>query len=74
MLFKFLLAAIKEGATEELRQLLEKFREKHGTERHDQLVIAISNSFTLLQEVTDETKTKIDDTLVAIILNALPDE
>ena len=73
-MLKFLLAAIKGAATEELKVLLEKFRELNGQTKHDQLVAAIKNAFTLLQDVTDDTKTKVDDTLVAIILNALPEE
>ena len=74
MILKLLLAAVKEGATGELKHLLDRFRELNGQEKHDKLVLSIKNSFELLQDVTDETKTKIDDTLVAIILNALPSE
>ena len=74
MIFKFLLAAVKEGATNELTELLDKFRELNGQKDHDDLVIAIRKSFTLLKKVTDETKTKCDDTLVGIVLNSLPNE
>ena len=74
MFLQFLLSAVKGAATEELSNLLDKFRELNGQEKHDQLVAAIRNSFTLLKDVTDDTKTKIDDTLVALILNALPEE
>ena len=74
MFLQLLLSAAKGAATDELTNLFDKFRELNGAEKHDKLVSAIRNSFTLLKEVTDETKTKIDDTLVAIVLNALPAE
>ena len=74
MFLQFLLAAAKGAATEELTHLLDKFKELNGADKYNQLVAAIRNSFTLLKDVTDETKTKVDDTLVAIILNALPAE
>ena len=74
MLLQFLLKAVQGAATEELKHLLDRFRELNGQAKHDKLVLSIKNSFALLKEVTDETKTKCDDTLVGIVLNSLPNE
>lgn len=72
MFIQLLLNAVSSGATLELKHLLEKFKEINGEEKYQQLVEALRNSFTLLQDVTDKTKTKVDDTVVNIILNSLP--
>lgn len=74
MFLQLLLQAIKGAATEELRHLLEKFKEKNGQEAYDNLIMSLKGSFTLLQDVVDDTKTKVDDTLVAMVLSALPVE
>lgn len=73
MLVKLLLDAVKGAATIELAHLLDKFKEKNGEDKYNQLVAAIRNSFTLLEDVVDDTKTKIDDTVVAIVLKSLPE-
>lgn len=72
MFLQFILNAISAGASNELSGLLNKFRELNGDEKYNELVTALRNSFLLLKDVTDHTKTKVDDTLVNIILNALP--
>lgn len=72
MFLQILLQAVSGAASLELSTLLEKFRTLNGDDAHDKLVAAMYNSFTLLKTVTDQTKTKVDDTLVGIILNALP--
>ncbi len=72
MFVNLLLQALSGAATAEVSHLLEKFRELNGEEKYRQLVTALRNSFLLLQDVVDDTKTKVDDTLVGIILNALP--
>lgn len=74
MFLQFLLNGVKGAATDELKHLLDKFRELNGADKHDKLVASIKNSFELLQDVTDKTKTKCDDTIVLIVLNSLPDE
>jgi len=74
MILQILLKAIQGAATEELKHLLDRFRELNGQAKHDKLVLSIKNSFELLKEVTDETKTKCDDTLVNIVLSSLPNE
>lgn len=73
MFVQLLLNAVKAAASGELQNLLEKFKEKNGEEKYQQLIEAIRNSFTLLQDVVDDTKTKIDDTVVAMVLAALPE-
>jgi hypothetical protein len=74
MILQILLKAIQGAATEELKHLLDRFRELNGQAKHDKLVLSIKNSFELLKEVTDETKTKCDDTIVNIVLSSLPNE
>ena len=73
MFVALLLKALSGAASAEISHLLEKFRELNGDEKYFQLVVAMRNSFTLLLDVVDNTKTKIDDTLVQIILDALPE-
>jgi hypothetical protein len=73
LMFKnLLLQAIKGAATEELRHLFEKFAEKNGADKAAELEAAVKNSFTLLRDVVADTKTKVDDTLVDIVLQSLP--
>ena len=74
MFVNLLLQALSGAATAEISHLLEKFRELNGEEKYQQLIAALRNSFLLLQDVVDNTKTKIDDTIVGIILKALPAE
>jgi hypothetical protein len=71
MFAQILLQAISGVVSAELIALLEKFKELNGEEKYNQLREAIRNSFLLLQTVTDKTKTKVDDTAVAMILNAV---
>lgn len=72
MFLQFLLAAISGAATEELKVLLEKFRELNGDVKYNELVEALRNSFELLVDVAKQTHTKADDTLVNLVLNSLP--
>jgi len=74
MLLQILMNAIKTGATEELRHLLEIFKRNNPEEDYNDLVTSLRHSFKLLAKVVDKTKTKVDDTLVDIILKALPAE
>jgi len=71
-MLQLLLQALQGGASLELAALLEKFRSLNGDEKTNELILSIKNSFLLLQTVTDKTKTKVDDILVNIVLNALP--
>lgn len=48
--------------------LVEKHKELHGPERNEKLKGAILNSFELLKDVTTKTKTKIDDTIINIVI------
>lgn len=73
MFINFLLKAASTGVTLELQHLLDRFRQLNGDEKYNELVAALKNSFTLLQDVTDKTATKVDDTLVKIVLDSLPD-
>lgn len=72
MFKQFLFNAVQAGASHELSQLLEKFRELNGEEKYLQLVETLRNEFLLLESVAETTKTKSDDTVVSIVLNALP--
>lgn len=71
MFKQLLLNAVAGAVTVELSSLLLKFKELNGEEKFNQLKTAIENSFTLLQDVTNKTKTKIDDTAVRMILDAV---
>jgi hypothetical protein len=71
MFAQLLLAAISGAIETELVALLEKFKELNGQEKYDELRLSLTNGFTLLKSVTDKTKTKIDDTVVKMILDAL---
>jgi hypothetical protein len=71
MFAQLLLQAVSGVVSSQLAELLKKFKELNGEEKYNQLREAIRNSFLLLQTVTDKTKTKIDDTAVAMILNAV---
>lgn len=71
MFAQLLLSAVQGACTLELQNLLLKFRELNGEEKYLQLESSIKNSFLLLKTVTDKTKTKIDDTVVNIVLNAV---
>lgn len=71
-MFKEILFQVIAGATTaELRILLAKFRELNGDEKAKQLNDTLKNGFILLKSVTDKTKSKLDDTAVNMILNAL---
>lgn len=72
MFAQLLLSAIKGSLITTLVNLLNRFRENNGDEKYYQLVAAIRNTFMLLSNVTDDTKTKIDDILVSTILESLP--
>lgn len=72
MFLNILLNAVATGATTELTLLLEKFRKLNGDDKYNELVASLKNGFTLLKDVVSQTKTKVDDTLVNIVLNALP--
>lgn len=67
-----LLQLLKGAITVEMQNLLEKFREKNGEEKYNQLVTALRANLELLSYVADETKTKIDDKLIDILLESLP--
>lgn len=73
MFKQILFNLVKQAATEELKALLVKFEENNGVEKTEELKEAMRRNFVLLQDVVDDTKTKIDDTLVDIVLNALQD-
>lgn len=73
MFLQLLLNAVKTAASAELATLLEKFKEHNPPEDYDRLIASLKNSFELLQKVADQTKTKIDDTVVGIVLNSLPE-
>lgn len=70
MFINILLQAIAGALKVQLILLIEKHKELHGEEKNEQLKGAISNSFKLLKDVTDKTKSKIDDTVVKIVLEA----
>ena len=74
MFVQLLLNAVKTAASLELAQLLEKFKEHNSEQDYNDLVTALQKSFGLLKKVADQTKTKVDDTVVGIVLNALPTE
>jgi hypothetical protein len=57
--------------TSETATLINKFRELNGNEKADKLKAMFQGGFELLKEVTDKTKTKADDTIVKIGLDAL---
>ena len=71
MFAQLLLQAVSGVVSSQLAELLQKFKELNGEEKYNQLKEAIRNSFLLLQTVTDKTKTKIDDTAVKMILDAV---
>lgn len=71
-MFKEILLNVVAGATTaELRYLLTKFKELNGEEKAKQLNETLKNGLLLLKSVTDKTKSKLDDTAVNMILNAL---
>lgn len=72
MFVNLLLQAISGAASAELTSLLEKFHELNGDDKYNELVASLKNGFSLLNDVVKQTKTKVDDTLVNIVLNALP--
>lgn len=74
MFGQILLNLLRGAITGELSNLLEKFKENNGEEKYRQLVAALQNSLLLLQDVAEDTKTKIDDTLIAILLQSLPQD
>ena len=74
MLLKLILQAVKSTIIYELRFLLALYEKANGTEQTNILVSAIRNSFLILKNITDHTKTKIDDTIVDMVLSALPEE
>jgi hypothetical protein len=57
--------------TSELASLIDKFRELNGDEKADKLKASAKGTFELLKEVTDKTKTKADDTIVKVVLDAV---
>lgn len=71
MFKEILLSAVSGACTVELQALFSKFRELNGDDKANQLQEAIKNSFLLLKTVTDKTKTKLDDTVVNLVLNAV---
>jgi len=71
MFIQILLAAISGGVSAELVTLLVKFRELNGEKKYQELKTALLNSFLLLKSVTDKTKTKVDDTAVNMVLQAI---
>jgi hypothetical protein len=73
MFLQLLLNAVKTAASAELSMLLEKFKEHNREEDYKDLVISLQKSFGLLKKVADQTKTKVDDTVVGIVLNSLPE-
>lgn len=66
-----LLNAVKTALTAELVILLDEFEKNNGEQKALQLRLAIANSFELLQDVTKQTKTTLDDTFVQIVLDAV---
>lgn len=74
MLLNLLLNAVKTAASAELSILLEKFKEHNSDEDYQKLLASLKNSFELLQKVAAQTKTKVDDTVVGIVLNSLPND
>lgn len=72
MFLQLLLNAVKTAASAELANLLETFKQHNSEEDYNKLVASLKNSFELLQKVADKTKTKLDDTVVGIVLNSLP--
>lgn len=73
MLLNLLLNAVKTAASAELATLLETFKAHNSEEDYNKLITSLKNSFELLQKVADKTKTKVDDTVVGIVLNSLPE-
>lgn len=73
MFANLLLSAVAGVITSALKLLLDKFQENNGPDKAVQLKSTIKNAFLLLKDVTDKTKTKIDDTIVDVILEAVKD-
>lgn len=69
ILAELLLQTVTSVLQTSITVLIEKHKELHGPERNKQLKGAILNSFELLKDVTNKTKTNIDDTIVEIVIN-----
>lgn len=73
ILAALLLQTLKSVLTTSVTVLLQTHKRLHGEERNKQLREAIRNSFLLLKDVTDKTQTKVDDTVVDIVLQGVND-
>jgi hypothetical protein len=69
-----LLNSIAGVITAEVSNLISKFSDKHGADATKALVKNLSDSLNSLAEAAKETDTNIDDTIVSMLLKALPQE
>lgn len=68
-----LLPAFKEVGKLEMAEVLAGIKEHNTPEVYENTLKSINSNFTLLKEITNKTKTKIDDGLVDIILESVKD-
>jgi hypothetical protein len=73
MFKQIMLGSISKWVSGELSDLLDKYKAKYGEEKYKVLLTNLSNTLTDLNLIAKETKTKVDDTIVSILLNALPE-
>lgn len=72
MLKQILLKVLGDAVTLEIEDLLMKYREKYGDDKANALLENLSTSLQGLAGIAAETKTSWDDSVIAILTNALP--
>src|SRR5512138_2433399 len=65
------LPAFKEAGKVEMRQVLAEIKQSHEPDIYNNILLGLYYNFSVLQEVTVNTKTKIDDGIVTLVLEAV---